>query len=812
MLSRSMVRIRVALLLFCLCNGGPASAQVATPAQPPTGTLSGIATDETGAAIPEVRITVVNDATAFRRGATTGGEGTFTLPLLPAGQYTLRAEHAGFSALEIPNIVVSVDDEVTVRVQMKIEGLSEAVTVTAQKRGAERLQDVPVPVTVLQADTLAELGQPRLRDYFATIPGLTMTTNYGGVQHLTIRGLSTGSFTNPVVSVTVDDVPFGASTHNGSGNQVPDFDPGDLARIEVLRGPQGTLYGAASMGGLVRYVTKDPSFDGYSGRMEIGTSGVHNGDQAGFSLRGSANIPIGSTVAMRVSGYRRHDAGYIDNPRTLRRGVNDAYSEGARTSALWRPSASWSLKLGALYQHTRNNGQSEVVVRPGLGDLEQNYMPGVGWDDRTIQVYNAILNARVGHTTMTSVTAYHVNKATLTFDRQFAFGPAVRRDFGVPDAAFFQYNSVNKFSQELRFTGALGRRLTWMAAGFFANEDSPLTSVAFGATEMGQIVGREFYGEFNRHLWEAAGFVNVTYSITDRLDVQAGGRLSRIKQHYEAQPVYSGTAPLTISPAQDSQNSPFTYLVTPRFKVSQDLMLYARFASGYRPGGPNAGPAIADGAPAQYDADRTENYEVGIKGEFFDHNLSIDASLYHIAWKDIQIPLRTPQLFTYSINGSGAKSDGVELAVRSTPLTGLTTTAWVAFNDAVLTESFPANSPAHGVRGNRLSFGARVTGHVSAEQEFPLWAGTTGYAAGAVTWVGDRLGQFQGDALRQTFPAYTTLDINGGIRFGTWTALAYLNNATDRRGAIGGGIGYQPPDAFIYVRPRAIGLSFIKTF
>src|ERR1700736_5040788 len=154
-----------------------------------------------------------------------------------------------------------------------------------------------------------------------------MTTTTQSSQILSIRGIVTNPG-NPTVGITVDDMPFGSSTISGGGLVVPDFDPGDLSRIEVLRGPQGTLYGASSLGGLIKYVTVDPSTDRLSGNIQAGGLDTHNSKDAGYLFRGAANAPISDTVAVRASVFARQDPGFIDNVRTGQRGVNQAEAEG----------------------------------------------------------------------------------------------------------------------------------------------------------------------------------------------------------------------------------------------------------------------------------------------------------------------------------------------------------------------------------------------------------------------------------------------------------------------------------------------------
>jgi iron complex outermembrane recepter protein len=689
----------------------------------------------------------------------------------------------------------------------------EEIVVSAQKRGDERLQDVPIPITVLDADKLASNSQVLLRDYAATIPGFNVSPNFAGNQNLTIRGISTGGLSTPTVGVLVDDLPYGSSATNG--NAVPDIDPGDLARIEVLRGPQGTLYGANSMGGLMKFVTVDPSTAGYSGRIEVGTNSVHNGDEFGYMVRASSNIPLSDSLAVRLSGSVREDPGYIDNPALSKEGVNETRADTARLSAMWQPTDAVSLKLSALYQHTELDALHEALVQPGLGELQQNFLPNAGKSHQTVQAYGATLKAKLGDVDLTSATGYNVNEYDSSLDYSFAFGARVQQAFGAIAGAIYHGNSnIKKFSQELRASGSIGARIEWLAGGFYTHEDTP----RFPRVEAVDVTTGGFLGEYYQFdgpttFREYAVFADLTYQITDRFDVQIGGRESDIRVELSearfAGP-YAATIPNPVTPGAISNANAFTYLLTPRFKISPDLMLYARFASGYRPGGPNT--VFSPGLPTQVEPDKTNNYEIGLKGEFLEHKLVVDASLYYIDWKDIQIQVRDPvSNFIYSTNGSGAKSEGVELAVTSMPLTGLTIGAWLTYDNAVLIETIPPG-PSYGAAGDRLPFTSRRSGNLSVERSFALSDTVTGYVGGMVSYVGERLGQLTATPERQTFPSYTKTDLRAGVKYASWTVNAFVNNVTDERGLINGGVGYFYPAARIYITPRTVGLSVARTF
>ena len=296
--------------------------------------------------------------------------------------------------------------------------LSEVI-VSAQKR-EERQQDVPIPMTVLNPEDLVRNGQSRLTDYFATVPGLSLNSGAfaAGTQYLTIRGLSTGANQNSTVATVIDDVPTGSGSVLAFGNFTsPDIDPSDLARIEVLKGPQGTLYGADSLGGLIKYVTVDPSTAALTGRVEVSGVDVPEGG-IGYGVRAAVNIPVSDTLAIRASGFSRRDPGYVDNLTSGQTNVNSVDVYGGRLAALWRPSDDFSLKVSAILQQTDGNGtpyfdgqlSPNGTLQPTLGYLKQTGEPFANPYTTQEQLYSATLRAKVAGLDLVSVTGYSVNK------------------------------------------------------------------------------------------------------------------------------------------------------------------------------------------------------------------------------------------------------------------------------------------------------------------------------------------------------------------------------------------------------------------
>jgi len=701
----------------------------------------------------------------------------------------------------------------------------EEIVVTAQKR-TERLQDVPVPVTAISGSALVNTHQLRIQDYSTSIPGLSVASGaVQGIQTLSIRGITTGGGSNPTVGIVVDDVPYGASTALAGGLTIPDLDPSDLARVEVLRGPQGTLYGASSMGGLLKYVTVDPSTDRLSGQVQAGATGVQHGAQAGYEARGSVNLPLGETFAIRASGFTRLDPGYIDNPVLGIDGVNEDRVSGAHLTSMWKPFDGLSVKLSALYQQARGDGSSDVDIPTadfpdtlGLGDLQQNHARGTGSYDRKVQAYSAIINAKLGDAQLTSVSGYNINSFRDSWDYSFQLGSSTLPLYGVAGVPVFDNSRTEKFTQELRLATPLGPHFDWLLGGFYTHEKSAFTQdIAAADRSTGAVVADGLiFISFPAVYREYAVFSDLTYHVTDRFDLQVGARESHIEQtssQFESG-AFVGPTPIIYAGLQSSSNA-FTYLVTPSWKVSPDLLLYARLASGYRAGGANLSPG--GDVPAQFQPDRTYDYELGVKGTLPDAPLTFDASLYYIDWRSIQIQLFSPQSqLDYNTNGSRARSDGLELSLESKPLAGLTLAAWVAFSDAVLTQAFPPNTTAYGVPGDRLPYSARFSGNFSVQQDFPLPKNATGFVGLAASYVGDRKDVFTSPPPdippRQDLPGYAKVDFRAGARIGSWSINLFLNNAFDRRGTLTGGLGNVPPFSLVYIQPRSAGLSVSKAF
>jgi outer membrane receptor protein involved in Fe transport len=736
-----------------------------------------------------------------------------TVMILPLREVSYTRERARTTSTIASSVSDSSPDEGNLST-----GAIEEVTVTAQKR-SERLQDVPVPVTAIAAAALVESNELRLQDYSSSVPGLNVVSSGHGDANLSIRGITTGSGSNPTVGVTVDDVPFGSSTAlAGSRTSAPDLDPSDLQRIEVLRGPQGTLYGASSIGGLLKFVTVDPSTTELTGRLQGDLGAVHNGEGVGYALRAAVNVPINDSVAIRASGFTRRDPGYIDNPVSGVNGVNDIRVSGGHLSASWHLSANWSVKLSALVQTTRADGTSDVSLDPGLGELQQAHPAGTGSYHHDSSVYSAIVTGSVAAVNVTSISAFGVDRYSAVSDLTPIYGYVSEGVYGVTANALLQNNRTNKFSQELRFGSAIGQAADWLFGVFYTHERSPTHDVDVALDSSGASAGFLYDDPYPTTYAEYAAFGDLTVHATDRLDIQIGGRGSQNRQSYEetiSGPFddFNGLPSPAVNPSVHTKDNAFTFLATPSFKFTQDLMVYGRIASGYRPGGPNP-TCILFAAPCEYQPDKTINYEIGTKAQTTDHRYSVDASLYYIDWKDIQLQVSNPASGAiYYTNASRAKSQGLELSVQARPIGGLTAAAWIAFNDAKLSADLPPNSAASGFSGDRLPYSSRFSGNLSLEDVVAVSSNVSGFAGGSLSYLSNRRGDFSAsaDQTRLYLPGYGQMNLHAGVRWNAWTTNVFLNNVADRRGVLfTSRVGATTPVTLI--QPRTVGLSLSRTF
>jgi outer membrane receptor protein involved in Fe transport len=707
------------------------------------------------------------------------------------------------------------------------------IVVTAQKR-SERLLDVPVAVSALPAQNLVQQNLVTITDYSRLVPGL----NVAGTEmnQISLRGLNTGGSVNPSVAVTIDDVPFGSSS-SVAQPVFPDLDPADLSRIEVLKGPQGTLYGAASLGGLIKLITNTPSATTFSGRLQLEGSHADGGGN-GWAGRASVNVPIiEDRLAVRVSGFRRDDPAYATSIYAGSHVVDDntARTEGFRAAVMAQPFDNFTINISHLQQQTTTQNSATTRLTP----LPTDYSPLFGYFVTNLAPSNGFTQFKLtqvrgdldlGWSKVSSISAWgkSTNSDNEDVTTTFPFVFAAIYPGSPPGSAVRLLNAstTSKFTQELRFASNSKGPFEWLAGGFYTREDSNTFQDVTADDPTGAPIGPVGAFPLPSTYTEAAIFGDLTYHFTEKFDLQVGARYAQNWQTFRSDSIVPDVAvpffgPTAIGDLEKSNDHALTWLVTPRYKFSDDLMGYIRIATGYRPGGPNT---VVPGVPATFGPDKVINYEIGAKGKALDGRLTFDVALYQINWRDIQLQVANDVGFAFFTNGGRARSRGAEVGVQFAPGGGWTFGANAAYTDAILTTDLPpppeGGTGLIGPAGTRLPYTPKFSANLSADKKIELPKDMELTLHGDLSHIGERNSQLRSTAApieRQgmlAIPAYNQLNLSAALDYRDITFSVYIRNAMDgrgltnvddRQGVVSAVNGY-------FTTPRTYGMSIAYKF
>lgn len=708
----------------------------------------------------------------------------------------------------------------------------QRVVVTAQKRTQTTL-DVAQSVSVLGGETLEREQASSFADYLKLVPSLQLEQSTPGEGRLVMRGLDTGGVAS-TVAVYLDETPFGSSSGLVNGAVLAgDFDTFDMARVEVLRGPQGALYGASSLGGLVKFVTNEPSTERFLMRVRAGVAAV-DGGKLGYRSNVVVNTPIGDTLAFRASGAITRDPGFIDSIGSAgsqrAHDINRARNANGRAALLYKPHADFSLRLSALAQNIAVDAPSAVDSDPLTLDTlygrptQSQFVP----QSHVVKyrVYNATLVWNLGWASLTSSTSSATQKQSLRDDATYNLSGAVEAAFGTPNNLYLgQGTELKKFTQEVRLA-ANGGGVDWLAGLYYTDEDG-LIRQGYGAVAPGTLTplaGLPVLAQVDlgSSYKEAALFGNATLHAGARVDLDLGARISRNRQRATQSQDGALVGGAATYGAASSERV-FTYAAAPKFKIDDRNAVYLRVAKGYRPGGPNVLPPNAPaGTPGSYRSDSVISYEAGFKSLSRDGRLSFEVAAFHIDWKDIQL-LANVNGFGVNTNGTGATSDGVEFNLGVRPLAGLRLGANGAYTDARLDGD---TSPlVGGARDDRLPFSPRVSVGLTADYRWSLGAATPAFAGLSLRHLSSQSGGF--DAVyraaygrQRRLPAYDVVDAHAGVDLGDWTLEAYAKNLGNSQGktstsaqrANGGDIYPGGAVRTGVIAPRTLGMTLTKEF
>ncbi len=697
----------------------------------------------------------------------------------------------------------------------------EEIVVTANKR-VENLSEVSGSVTAITGREMDRLGAQSFSDYLTRVPGVQFNAAVPGLSYITIRGVSTTTSTDTGQAATgtyINDIPL-TDPFNSAG--VPDIDTFDVERVEVLRGPQATMFGSATLGGAVNYIATRAQLHDFSGRLEGSLSGTQHAGDPGYTAKGMVNIPlIQDTLAVRFVGTYRSLPGYLDNVGIGRKDSNKMDVTAGRVSVEWQPSEAVRISGLSLYSRTRYD--DAFTAEPYIGVLSRSSKLAEPYDS---QILINSLNAKMdmGFATL-SLTGAHSHKDWVsTSDYSASFGPVFN---GLaPPIPFIAERSSGGSTFEARLTSPSGQTFEWLAGASRTKTqiDSPLSSGFPGAANLIQTLFGANQGpgfgaaaapndQFIQYRLvvdgtETAGFGEATYRFTDTWRLTAGGRYFSTK--VDNQTTQSGlftflsSGSLSSYSGGASDQNGFTPKVVLTYEPDKAQLYYALFSKGFRFGGPNAIPQNPQyPSPTSFKSDSLYNYEIGTRQSLFDRRLQLDATLFYIDWHNIQVGLERGDNLAYAANAGRARNEGLDLSTTWIATDHLNLQLSASYLDAELRDNVP---DAGFVAGTTLPGASKWRFATTAQYQ---WDGQYKPSVVLSHRFVSSVESVLGSPQRQG--GYHQFDLIGRMRLADWTVEGYVENIGDVRGVT---VAEAPSSGtrYYYITPRTIGVRAIWDF
>lgn len=719
----------------------------------------------------------------------------------------------------------------------------QVVLVSAQKR-IEALQSVPMSVTVIDAQEIERTAAAHVADLARQVPGLTVVSSGPGQNILIMRGVSSAAGNAGTVGYYLDDTPISASSNASLLSLRGLMDPTlfDIARVEVLRGPQGTLYGSSSMGGTVKYISVQPSLERFAGKASVDLSGT-----AGGGLNASANavlnIPLaGQGAALRVAAYGRRTDGYITRLPVSSTDIlaigggmaehraNVEQTRGAHLMfKLWLDQQ-LSVTASHHAQYTLLKAPFQIDQPPGsLDRLIQTRLVAEPSTQHS-SLSNVTVRKRFDTFSLLSSTSYFHRRVTIDEDASkvlYYFLSPTPQTAVVAGGMHGDYIN-HEWTQEIRATSETTGPLQLIGGLFYHHVDAPLASTIPVPSGYNARFGTDFDSFFSgarqASVKETALFGEVSYQYSTALSARLGLRAFRIAQGFAQQGdgVFNG-GPSAVS--GHSRDHGYTPKLNLSWQAGDGLLVYATVSKGYRAGGPNnpapaalcgkeiAGLGLNDSALRAFAPDSLWNYEAGVKSDWLGRRLTLNAAVYKMDWRKLQQQIVLQCGFNITANFGSATSKGGELELAYQPNAAVTLRGALSYTDASLNNDVPGTAAK---RGDTL-------------QDVPRWAGSA--SAQYTKVVGDHFLAYGRINLSYTGTANALYDSTSafyqrkgfglvGLRVGwepkgaapAWRSAVYVDNLFNKTGATGLPVAISadlPGTRRIAVnRPRTIGITF----
>ncbi len=765
-------------------------------AQEAQGNIVGVVRDRTGSTLPGVAIVATNRSTGAARTAITANDGSFTLAL-PAGTYALTASLLGFrrSAQEVE---VAAGAKVQVEVSMEVM-LSEVVTVTAMKR-EEALHDVPFSIAAPTEDVLRSRGVENLEGIAANVGGFTVQNLGPGQSQVAMRGVSAGQIVRDQpgvkeqVGVYLDESVISLSLFT------PDIDLFDADRVEVLRGPQGTLFGAGSLSGTVRYITNQPQLGVTTGSIQLEGSGVQGGN-AGGNVKFLFNVPVSRKSALRVASYYDRLPGFIESVQpslNVKTHVNDGYRSGVRASIRFAPSDSLSVTPRVFYQRVGTNGWNRedaynilanpfTTTRPAvtLGDRQQFTQLEEDFSDHFVLGDVAIEYKLPNNISLSSITSYTWRDILVVRDATALTASITGGSLGLPppvytlNAALNDATTAKVWTQELRLAGnSADHRRHWVAGGFYAHtrrdygQDLPVPGFEqlSGIPTQGLKAPKDslFWSDLGYSLNQFALFGEVTAAVGPSWSLTGGLRYYHFGE--DKSQIFDGIfgndnngTSLVSQPGTTNADG-----VAPRFiasyKVNDQVNVNGQVSKGFRLGGINdplnvplctAEDLVTFGGRETWKDEHAWNYEVGVKSNLPRGIGSFNVSGFYMDIRDLQATVTAGSCSSRLIfNVPKARSRGVEVEFQLTPTRNFDLAISTSFDDGTLQSTLTSTDASGNVsvvsgieKGRRLPTVPRFQWAMAGTYQWQVGSRSMAYVTATHQYVGSRYTQVGDDEL-----------------------------------------------------------------
>jgi iron complex outermembrane recepter protein len=701
----------------------------------------------------------------------------------------------------------------------------QEIVVTAQKR-ASTVQDTPISITALTGQDLEDRGITDITSVVQSVPGVSMRTSGPGQTELEIRGMTSSGGNSSTVGFYLDDTPLTAPASAQNGKVVIDPNLYDLNRIEVLRGPQGTLYGSGSMGGTIKLVPNAPNPNAFDASAQVILGGTDGGDSLNHTESAMVNLPLGSdTLALRLVGTLEHLSGWIDRiviaqpdfPAPINattRGnvaaapieanyhdVNDENLRTVRASLLWKATDRLSIEPTFMYQEITQGGLNLIDSQPGTDTQYQPYNSPEPFEDR-IDIASLNVQYHFDIADLTSTTSYWNRDENLrqdgTEEIAAAVGLPIYPSEGGPGQNFptsLEDDRSKQYSEEIRLTSAGNTQFKWLVGYFYQDfesdwnlfVDTPFTGVtafptvpnAFTQYQPTKILQNSFFGE-------------ASYTFLQDFTATAG--LRRYYYHSSVNTAVSGWLSSSGGNAYDYYSTGERDSgVTPKFNLSyqldKDLLVYGTVSQGFRPGGgnqpipttgslgttclANLGAIGLTSAPLGFKPDKVWSYEIGEKFRDSEGRVTINSAGYFENWQHIQQNIPLGCGFPFTSNAGDAHIYGAELEINAILVPGLV----ASLNGSWLHAEYIANAAPSTTIDERVQDVPEITASASLAYRHGITDSLALIGRIDNNYVGSRIDT---TAQANYLPSYDLTNIRAGVEGNRWTAVLFVNNVTNR--------------------------------